>query len=83
MRGCKQQNYNPAYIFGSSIITIIIGALTFITALAWNTYVQATFKYFSNETEELHAKLSYAVFVTSMAIVIGFIIMYYIDGNKW
>jgi hypothetical protein len=83
MRGCEHQISKPSYVFGSAIITIVIGALAFITALAWNGYVQSTFRHYSNETEALEAKLSYAFLVTAMAIVIGFIVMYYIDGNKW
>ena len=83
MSTCDHSNSNPAYVFGSAIITIVIGALAFITALAWNTYVQASFKYYSNETEEMEAKLSYAFLVTSIAVVLGFLVMYYIDGRKW
>ena len=80
---CDNHNTNPSYIFGSAILTIVIGALAFITALAWNSYVQQSFRYYSNQAEELEAKLSYAFLVTAIAIVIAFIAMYYIDGNKW
>ena len=83
MRTCEHQNTNPSYIFGSAIITIIIGALAFITALAWNSYVQESFRYYSTEADELKAKLSYAFIVTGLSIIIGFLIMYYIDGDKW
>jgi Na+/alanine symporter len=83
MCGCDHENAKPAYVFGSAIITISIGALAFITALAWNTYVQGTFKYYSNEAEELEAKLSYAFLVTAIAIVLGFFIMYFVKGDKW
>lgn len=79
---CNHQN-NPGYVFGSAIITIVIGALAFITALAWNSYVQASFQYYSNEAEEREAKLSYAFLVSSIAIVVGFLVMYYVEGNKW
>lgn len=81
--GCEHQNNNPGYVFGSAIITIVIGALAFITALAWNSYVQSTFQYYSNAAEEREAKLSYAFLVSSIAIVIGFLIMYYVEGDKW
>ena len=78
---CK--NSKPSYVFGSAVITIVIGALTFITALAWNSYVQQTFEEYSSTTEELRAKLSYAFLVTAIAIVLGFLIMYYVEGSKW
>lgn len=81
---CEHQlNKDPGYVFGSAILTIVIGALGFITALAWNSYIQQTFKEYSNEAEELKAKLSYAFVVTAIAIVLGFLIMYYIEGKKW
>lgn len=80
---CNHKNAEPSYVFGSAIITIIIGALAFITALAWNSYVQSTFKYYNNENDELEAQLSYAFLVTAIAIVLGFFIMYFIDGDKW
>ena len=83
MTGCDHQNAHPGYVFGSAIITIVIGALAFITAFAWNSYVQETFKKYTNKNDELEARLSYAFLVTAMAIVIGFLIMYYIEGDKW
>ncbi len=82
MLSCKYDRH-PSYIFGSAIISIIIGALAFITAFAWNSYVQQTFKSYTNKNDELDARLSYAFLVTAMAIVIGFLIMYYIEGDKW
>ena len=74
---------HPSYFFGSSIITIIVGSLAFIVALAWNSLVQATFASFSDDAEELKARFSYAVLVTSIAVILGFFIMYFIEGNKW
>ena len=80
---CDKTNSHPSYVFGSAIITIVIGALAFITALAWNSYVQASFHYYSNKNEELEAKLSYAFVVTAIAIIVGFFIMYFVHGDKW
>jgi hypothetical protein len=57
--------------------------LSFITALAWNSLVQQTFEYCATEAEEIKAKLSYAVLVTGVAIVVGFLLMYYVYGEKW
>jgi len=75
---------NPKFIFGSALITIIIGALAFITALAWNDYARFAFKQFVNDDDQLAgAKLNYAFLATSIAIVLGFLIMYYVEGEKW
>lgn len=78
-----EQNIHPSHIFGSSIITIVIGALAFITAFAWNAYVQQVFKTYTTKKDELDARLSYAFLVTAMAVVIGFLVMYYVEGCKW
>jgi len=83
MTNCNHLNQDPGYIFGSAIITIVIGALAFITALAWNSFVQKTFEIYESDAEELRAKLSYAFLVTAIAIVLGFLTMYFISGNKW
>ena len=80
---CDKTNSSPSYVFGSAIITIVLGALAFITALAWNSYVQASFQHHTNKTEELEAKLSYAFVVTAIAIIFGFFIMYFVHGDKW
>lgn len=82
-RNSKDIEENPGYVFGSAIITITIGALAFITALAWNSFVQQTFETYETRSEELKAKLSYAFLVTAIAIVFGFLVMYFIGGNKW
>lgn len=74
---------HPSYVFGSSILTIIIGALAFITALAWNNYVEQLFENMASKKEELHAKLSYAFIVTAVAIILGFFLMFFVDGRKW
>ena len=54
---CNHHNSDPGYVFGSSIITIIIGALAFITALAWKSYVQESYKMYCDEDDKLEAKL--------------------------
>lgn len=80
---CNHLHQEPGYIFGSAVITIVIGALAFITALAWNSFVQKSFETYESDSEELEAKLSYAFLVTAIAIVLGFLIMYFIGGDKW
>jgi len=83
MSSCNHPNHNPGYVFGSAIITVVIGALAFIVALAWNSFVQKSFEFFETEAEELKAKFSYAFLVTAIAIVLSFFAMYFISGDKW
>ena len=83
MISCNNVNHLPGYVFGSSIITIIIGSLSFIVALAWNSAIQKSFEKYESGCDALDARFSYAFAVTAMAIVLAFIIMYFIDGCKW
>ena len=55
----------------------------FIVALAWNSAIQKSFEFFETKSDELKAKYSYAFAITAIAIVLGFFIMYFIDGDKW
>jgi uncharacterized membrane protein len=79
----SDQTRQPYYIFGSAVITVVVGALIFITALAWNNYVQQLFDNMTNKDQELKAKLSYAFISTSVAITVGFMMMFFIEGDKW
>ena len=83
MTSCNCKSENPSYIFGSAIITIVIGSLAFITALAWNSFIQQTFEEYTNKNDELKARLSYAFAVTFFSLILAFIVMYYIEGDKW
>ena len=47
--------------FESTIITIIIGALSFNTALGWNSYTQNTFEHFNNEAGEFIYEQQYKI----------------------
>ena len=72
------------YTFGSALLTIIIGALAFITALAWNDLARFAFeKMMKDDNQEIQSRLNYAILATSIAIIIGFLLMYYIEGKKW
>lgn len=83
MSSCTHLNHQPSYVFGSAIITVTIGSLGFLVALAWNAAVQKSFEICESDAEALKSKFSYAFLITSIAIVLGFLIMYFIDGDKW
>ena len=83
MSCCNNPDHNPGYVFGSAIITVIIGALAFIVALAWNSLVQKAFETYESHSDELEARLSYVFVVTALAIILAFFTMYYIAGVKW
>ena len=79
---CFQKSH-PKYTFGSAILTIIIGALAFITALAWNDLARKMLDQMKDEENEIMSTLNYALLATSIAIVLGFLLMYYIEGERW
>lgn len=80
---CGHHRTDFAFNFGSAIITIVIGALAFITALAWNELATSSFERYCDSKEELDAKLTYAVLATAIAILLGFFLMHFVDGTKW
>lgn len=81
---CSHGGGNPGYTFGSALITIIVGALAFITALAWNDLARALFNQYCDDPEDdITPRLSYALVGTATAIVVGFLVMQYVDGSKW
>ena len=83
MSSCNHPNHAPGYVFGSSIITLVIGSLSFIVALAWSGAVAKSFEKFESRAEELEARFSYAFLVTCIAIVVTFFAMYFICGERW
>ena len=82
---------DPYFILGSTLRTLTVGSLIFITAFAWSEFAKISFQcYGCNEHEikedrrkEFHASLRYALTVTIIAIVVSFLVMYYIRGTKW
>lgn len=79
---CENPKQHPEYLFGSVIITIVLGSLSFIVALAWSTYVNKVFEYYESRSDEIDARLSYAFFITSLAIIIAFFAVYFISGDR-
>lgn len=51
-------------------ITLIAAAFGFVAALAWNSAIQETFKYFFGIQSTLIAMFVYAVLVTIIAVII-------------
>ena len=80
---CNHPDHNKGYLFGSSIITVVIGALAFIVALNWSIAINRAFEYYESRHDELEARFSFAFLVTGIAITLGFLIMYFIEGERW
>lgn len=81
---------DPYFVLGSSIQTLVVGSLIFIVAFAWSEFAQISFQRYGgrcnilqDRSEEFHDALRYALFVTILALLIIFLVMYYINGEKW
>jgi Mn2+/Fe2+ NRAMP family transporter len=53
------------------VLTLVMSALGFVAALAWNDAIQTTFKTFFGEQSELWAKYIYAVILTTIVVIIS------------
>jgi len=53
------------------VLTLVMSALGFVAALAWNDAIQTTFNKFFGEQSELWAKYIYAVILTTIVVIIS------------
>lgn len=78
-----QNRKNPQHTFNSTILTISLTALGFIVAFSFNQAVKESFEHMTPKKDELQAKWNYFIIITFFAIVIGFLLMYNLNGTKW
>ena len=74
---------NPSFTMNSAILTIVIGSLSFLVAFSWNQFVKESFERITNKREELRAMFIYAISLTFFAIMVAFVLMFYLNGTKW
>ncbi len=53
------------------ILTLIMSALGFVAALAWNDAIQTTFNNFFGKQSELWAKYIYAAVLTTIIVIVS------------
>lgn len=84
--GCNHCNTcerkNPDYVLGSTILTLGIGSLAFLVSLAWSSYVNKKIDTIVGTENEMRIRLYYAVTLTLVAIVVIFLLLYYLPGQK-
>lgn len=81
---CSTNRQNPYYILNSVILIVVISALGFLVAFAWNEAVKEAFEKMVCKRDELRAHFIYAVSVTLFAILLAFLLMFYLSGTtKW
>ena len=71
------------YIFNSTLLTIFIAAGAFLVAFAWNKAVKTSFERMTDKHDELHAMYMYAIVITIAVIIFCFLLMFYLNGEKW
>ena len=79
---CKKRK-DPQYIFNSTILTVFIVALSFLVSFALNQALKETFEEMFPKSDELGAKWNYAVITTFSVVVIVFLLMYFLNGQKF
>lgn len=67
--------------FGSRLVTLVIGALSFVAALSWNTAIQSLISEFIPASEEVLYQLGAAIGVTIIAVT-GIVIISHIGKKK-
>ena len=79
---CENPKQHPEYLFGSVIITLVLGSFSFLVALSWATAINKAFEYYESKSEEVDARFSFAFFITAIAIVVAFLTVYFISGDR-
>lgn len=79
---CPDRKAHPHYVFGSALITLVIASVSFLVALSWNTAIQKAFEYYEKGADEIDARFSFAFLITAISIVLIFLTVYFIDGQR-
>lgn len=75
---------NPQFVFNSTLLTIGVIAISFVVSFALNQALKETFeRMFPGKDQELSAKWNYFAVAIASAIIIVFLLMYNLDGQKW
>jgi len=84
---------DPYFVFGSTIRTLVVGSFIFIVAFAWSEVAKISFQRYGcykeeirtecDRSDEFNLSLRYAIIVTIVAIMVSFLVMFYIPGTKW
>lgn len=74
---------NPQFVFNSTILTVGVIAISFVISFALNQALKETFERMFPKSDELGAKWSYFFVAISAGIIIVFLLMYNLNGQKW
>ncbi len=91
--GCIHES-DPIFVFGSAVRTLVCGSLIFIVALSWSNVFSSCCDRFhhgkldceikNREREEhFYKSFKYAITATLVALLLCFLVMFFIPGTKW
>lgn len=90
--GCVHEK-DPYFVFGSVVRTLTIGSLVFLVALSWAEVAKISFQKFgcydgeikpeNDRVNEFNAALRFAIIITLIAVIVSFLVMFYVPGTKW
>jgi len=72
----------PGYIFGSSIITLVVSSLSFLVALMWSSAIQKAIEYYETRHDAVDTRFSFAFVITALSILLIFVTLYFIRGQR-
>jgi predicted Co/Zn/Cd cation transporter (cation efflux family) len=78
-----QNKKDPQFVFNSILLTVFIVALSFTCSFALNSFLKEWFERMTPKCQELQAKFNYMILIFAFAIVVGFLLMYNLNGTKW
>ncbi len=79
----RHHRKDPQFVFNSVILTIIVVSLSFACSFAINAFFKEWFERMTPRNEELQAKFNYMFVILAFSIVVCFLLMYHLDGDKW
>ena len=78
---CKNRK-DPQFVFNSTILTVGIVSLSFLVSFALNQALKETFEEMFPKSDELSVKWNYLFVVLSSVIILVFLLLYFLNGQK-
>ena len=78
---CKNKK-DPQFVFNSTVLTVGIVSLSFLVSFALNQALKETFEEMFPKSSELSAKWNYAFVISAAVLVVVFLLLYFLNGQK-
>ena len=88
--GCLSSNLlnsphstDPSYIMKCAINSVLIGTLILVVALSWAEFSRIVLNRLKKNHDELATSFYYSLFLTLVAIILAFLLMYHYPSVIW